>query len=687
MAPKMARKTAKTALILASLNLVYGVATAGTVMDEGDWTLSEVSTSSGVQCVVSNEDSGWFRSEVYLLEITKLKNSPKSPAEIRLRVDNNKRGSTGFLGSIKGSSSKFVFSRLSAQQKNQTFIGIGPNLSRFIELLKKNDDDIEIVGVGGSDSVDFSNDGDGFKEIITAMEKRCNNGAPIADNKFESVFFQSLPQNINPAKIAPATTEQLRNLHFLAYSLHLQGKEAQSALDALVARYTPFIREFDSVKGKINQIQNTELPKTREILAHAQKQQVDSQAEITRLTALIPSLETAVQQSQRSYDEVHAVLSPHIPEHNRITNRLSLALTALSDAENRYEFIVRRLSEISSQISALDSEADQLESGLSRQRSELSSLRSNLQEAERRRSNYDISDERNRRLNRDSEHGRLKDERQRLNGNLSDADRDVSQIRGERERIQRSLEQCKATTPPADCSQFERALEVARAQLDEKEKVKIEVSRRLNEVVSRLSSLEDDADRQVRREYDELVRREQEIRQEHNRAEDIVRQNESRANQIRNNEVPQREREQSQLISEKPQVSAQIRDYNESVDRARVELENFKRATDWDRKEAAVNKAESQLKADQSKLSTAKEGKKSAEKTLREAQLTEKKSQEKIQSLETQLSQLGKRSGELELAIKPLESERAPLDKKIADIKQSIAGAQGQFMEAVARAN
>lgn len=683
----MTPKIIKTTLMLSGLNLICNFAIAGVVADEGDWTLSEVSTSSGVQCVASNKDSSWFRSEVYYLEITKLKNSSKSPAEIILRVENNKRGTGGFFASIKGASSRFVFTKQSTQQKVQNFVGIGSNLSQFVELLKKNDEDIEIVGVGGSDSIDFSNDGDGFKEIISAMEKRCNSGASLTDSKFESLFFQNLPKTINPLKVTAAVTEQLRALHFSAYDLYLQGKAAQGALDVILAKYSPFLRELEKVTANISQIENVDLPKTREILANAQKQQVDSQAEINRLTALIPSLETTVQQSQRSYDEVYAILAPHIPEHNRISNRLGLALTALQDAENRYSFIVNRLSQLSSDLSSLDREADQLEYSLSSQRSNLSSLRSNLQDAERRRSGFDVSYERDRRLGRDSEHGRLKDERQRLNSSLSDADRDVSQIHGERERIKRSLEQCKATVPAIDCSQFEKALDVANSQVDQKEKVKIEISRRLNEVVSRLSDIENAIDRQVRNEYDDLVRREEEIRHEFNRVDDIVRQNESRVNQIRNSEIPQREREQSQLINEKPQVSAQIRDYNEVVDRSRAELENFRRSTDWDRKADAVNKADVQLKADQSKLAKAKDGKKAAEKSLQEAQLVEKQSKEKIESLTARLAELNTRSLELNTAIKPLAEERAPLDKKITELKQALADARVQFLERLGSAN
>ncbi len=674
-------KTLVSIFTAISMNSFSLTTYAAPIMDEGDWTLSEVSTNSGVLCVASNRDSGWFRTEVYYLEISKLKNKLDSPAEITLRVENNKRGNQGFIATIEGSPTNFVFTPLVVGEKNSSFVGIGSNLSKIIDLVKIDDEDFEFNGVGGSSTSDFSFDGDGFKEIITAMEKRCNNGTKLVDTKFESFFFQGLPTKLNPLKISIETSQQLRKYYFSAFNLFMQGKEAQTALNALLAKYKPALTELETVRKNLNQIQNIDLPNTRQILAAAQKQQVDAQTEITRLATLIPSLINQVSISKKAFDEASAILAPHVPEHNRLSNSLNNSQSALSDARERYAYIENRLQNLSSQISSLDSEADRLESALPSQRSELNNLRSNLREAEQRRSQYNVSNERDRRIQRDSQHRQLQDERARVNNDLSSADRDLDNIRSERERARRDLEQCKTATPPKDCSSIERAIEVATSQMVAKERTKAEISRRLNDIISQLNNIEDNIDRQVRNEYDSLVNRETEIRTQFDRIDNTVRQNESRLSGIRSVEIPQMERERSQLSSEKPQVSSRIRDLTDDVARLSQELENFKRATDWNRKAADVDRTKTKLRADQNELASANSQKLAAEKSLENGRTVERQSNEKINSLVARATQLDKRAQELEIVIKPLAEERAPLDRKIAELAESLANLRTQFLD------
>ncbi len=674
MTPKLSQLIFTTSLSMFSIESV-----AGLVYENDDWGLHEQNSSAGVQCIAANEDSSWFRSETYYLEIVKLKNKVNSPVEFTIRVKNNNRKNTGFTATIKGASAPFVFAPVSGNQSMQIFSGIGANLSQFIELLKANNNDIEIKGIGGESTSEFSNDGDGFKEVIAEMEKRCNQGAKLADAKFEAFFFNGLPKNIVPTKISQQKSQQLRTIYFAAYDLFAQGKTAQAALDKVVAKYLPAIKELETVKKELNQIQNVDLPTTQQTLADAQKQQITSQAEIARLTALIPQLQAQVSQSQQAYDAAYAILAPHIPEHNRLSNSLGNARTSLRDAQNRYSYINDRLNEIDSKISSLESESSRLSSALPSQRSNLRDLESSLRDAERRRSQFNVSSEIDRQLDRHSEHRQLKDERQRLNSHLTNAERDVNNIRGERERIKRSLDQCKTTTPPIDCSQFERALTEANTQVTEKENVRAEISRKLNDTNSRIEDIERRIEREVRSDYDQLVRREEEIRSEHDRVASIVRTNENRLNQIRS-DISQLEREQSGLLSEKPQISAQIRDYTNLVNQAEANLERFNASTDWNRKADNVEKAEDKLSDDKNKLASAVSGKQSEEKKLKNAQVVEQQSKERITLLQNKVAQLNKRAGELEESIKPLAEERAPLDRRIEDLKNKLAESRENYL-------
>lgn len=678
---KMAPSFHKIVFLISSLILFALPGHADPIVDKGDWELNEVNTAAGVLCVASNKDSSWFRSETYYLQISKLKNKANSPVELSLKVENNKRGNQGFKATIKGVGGNFVFTPLSSSGSSQTFLGLGTSLSKLTELLIANDEDLEFIGVGGSKEADFSFDGDGFKEVVTALEKRCNNSAKLVDQKFESFFFSALPKNINPLKISAAVSQQLRSFHFSAYDLFAQGKEAQAALKQLIAKYQPALTELEKVNQELNQINSVDLPKTRETLAKAQKQQIDLQAEIAKLTDLIPNLAKQVSVSQKAFDEASAILAPHQPEFNRITGNLGNAHGALSEAQDRYAFIESRLSTVASTLSNLDRESDQLENSLPSQRRELNDLRSNLREAEQRRSQYDVSRERDRRTERDSEHRSLQDERGRLNSSLSQINNDISNIQSERERIKKMLEQCRATTPAKDCSDIEKAMEVSAAQLNDKERSRSETSSRLTQILSRLSDIERSIDRTVQQEYDTLVNRETEIRQRHNQVEDRVRNDESRLSQIRSSDIPKLEREQSQLMSEKPQVSARIRDLNEDVARILQELENFKRATDWDRKAKDVAEKSQRLQADKKALSLAQSQKAKAEQDLENARQVEKQSNEKISALIARVGQLQKRAQELSLAVKPLETERLPLDRQIAELSDAASKARNSFLD------
>ncbi|MGZ5280298.1 MAG: hypothetical protein ACXWC9_10165, partial [Pseudobdellovibrionaceae bacterium] len=426
------------------------------VLEVKEWSLSERALTNGTVCVASAKDEGAFRSEIYHLEITKTKNQANSPVEVLLRVEKNKRGNTGFNASIDGLTSSIAFSELGTIEGLQTFWGVPKNLSALLAQLKAADVRVAIQGHGGKKDIDFDIKGKGFSDILAEMEKRCNQGASLINTEFETAFVNPVPDQIDGTKIAIDRTAQLRKLYHGAYAqlILLQGTRADLA--QVLAKYQVFIDELQQNRAQRNQIQNVDLPQSRQRLDEARQQQIDAKAEIARLTALIPSLETKVKNSQKAYDQAQAILAPHVPEYNRITQNLQNAQNNLSQSQNRLSQIESRLRSLSQEIYQLQSEAETLERNLQNKRSERDSAIQRLRIAEQERASFNVSYERDQILRNHTEYNQLGQEARDLDHHLPQIDRQVIASQTARDQKQQELNQCRAVAGQ-DCSAQEAA--------------------------------------------------------------------------------------------------------------------------------------------------------------------------------------------------------------------------------------
>lgn len=678
------------------------------------WSLME--TDKGDLCYLQTVDKVLFRAEDYYLEIAKAKNKPDSPVEILARINKNKKESQGLVIQIPGSSSIALSDVTGAKER---FVGVPKNLSLLIEQLRKGET-VVVKAVGGKKDDDFKITGKGFAEALVEMEKRCNGTAALVNKEFESTFLGAVAANVDPVKIDSKKTSQLRTVYFAAYSTFLQLKETNAALTRVLAKYQPLIDELRDNRATVSQIQNSDLPQSQQTLAAAQKQQVDAKAEIARIEALIPGLVAKVVESQKAFDEAKAILAPHVNEYNRITGNLNNAHSSLSSAQNRLSQIDSRLRELSSILANLDSEANNIERQLPQRRMELDRARSFLRDAEIRRSQFNVAREVERSLNSNGEYQRARDEQNQLVGIISQVDRELREVRGERERIRQQLAQCQAqpvpvpkpkpmpkpgqddkqappeviggigvgptpiipipTEPNAECGKLEEALRIADSQVAEKERALNDLQNRRSSLQSRMDDLERQVDREVRREYEVLVSREQEARRQVENLEDVLRREESRLSQIRHSEIPNVQREQSSLTFERPSVLSQISNATSDVDRLTRELAQFKAATDWDRKAAAVDSTGRQLRADQGNLASAQQQKSRAEASLQAGINTEAQMKARIESLNAKVVALNQRAAVLEEGIRPLAAERAPLDKRIAELSSAVSGKQAEYL-------
>jgi chromosome segregation ATPase len=665
-------------LVLGAGLLTQAVSHADPIFEVKDWSLSERALNNGSVCVASAMDKGAFRSEIYYLEITKTKNNPNSPVEILLRVEKNKRENTGFIAHITDSPATIGFSHLSTEGNIQTFWGVPKNLTGLLNQLK-NGDRVELDGHGGRKDIDFPIKGRGSKDILAEMERLCNQGQPLINAEFEAKFANQSPDNIDGTRISSEQTANLRRLYHSAYATMVSQQATKADLARVLAKYQQYIDELNQNRATHSQITNVDLPNSRRTVAEARQAQVDARAEIARLTQLIPSLQSKVQQSQAAYDQAQAILAPHVPEHNRLVSNLQNAEDNLDRAEARLSQIDSRLRQLASEIDSLERESDRLESGLQNKRWELREAQSRLRDAENARSSYNVSFERDRKLRENQEYNNLNQEARDLDHHIPEMDRQVDAQRADRDQKQSELNQCRSVAGQ-DCSAQEAGLNQANSELSSAVDAQRQLRVRRNAIDQRRRDIENETDREVQGHYNQLVQREQEARRRVNDIDDDIRDDESRISQINNVDLPRRQNEQRNLENERFQVQNQISQARNDVARSERDLANFEASTDWNRKYANVQNTAAQLRADQNTLDQAVRAKAAQESRLQQNIQLETDMKNRIQALEAQVVALDQRKVVLDQKLAGLPAERAPLDQKIASDESQILAARNEFL-------
>lgn len=691
------------------------------VKESRDWSLWESSVNNSVVCYMqANKDHYYFL-------IMKTKNSPN--VEVMMQTPENKRGVTGMTVAIAGVPNQLTFADINGRKTH--YWGIGKNLSSFINQMKTESPKLQVRAVGGSkdEAVEISTRG--FGAMLTEMQNRCNNGAGLVNPEMEANFLAAVPDFVNPLTIDFNKATQLRGIHAGAYADANQIVTTQAELANAIRKYQPLTDELNQNRATASYIQNTSLPQAQNSLAQAQRIQTEGRAEISRIDAQIPALNTKIQNSQKTHDSARATLAPHEPEFNRLNSSLSGAQSNLSQAQSRLSYIEDRLRTGSQQISSLSYEANTLERSLSQKRNDMSYAQSAYDRASRERSSYNVSYERDRRLRGHFEYSRLQSDLRSAENNLRSAQMNEQQARRERDQIDAQLRQCRVqpmsvdgdmtvaqvrpggpgfggpggpghggpggprppgggghvpptppVTPPAprDCSHLERSLLAANQNLERAKDAVRSASSQHNMVSSRINQIERQIDNEVNSEYSVLVNREDQARRELDRIANSLRSDEARISQIRYNELPALEREQSNLTSERPSTQQRISQAQSDISRLNQELARFKSSTGWDRKAEAVQSTRAQLEADQRNLANAQAQKSSLQRQLETAIAQEPQLRAQVNSLNTQLNSLNQRATELNRGLANLPAERAPYDARISSLQTNLRARQIEFL-------
>lgn len=644
------------------------------VVEIGAWTLWEEKTASGTVCYMQTVDSRLFRKEDVLIEIYHAKNNYDSPIEIVAKINKNKSNNTALRFDLKVGS-QLGFADLTGSKER--FWAVPKNLSGLIEQLRTENVNGQAFG---SKEIDVEIRSDGFSQVFEEMGKRCNNGYALLEERFEKDFLAAMPNVVDGTKLNPAQVTALRAAYFEAFALHRQNLGAEFQLEQVLAKYKDFLTEQKNNREEKQQILSIHLPQSQKTLIDAQKLQVDLKAEIERLSLQIPGLREQVQKSTQSLEQARVILAPLLPEFNRLTQLVRLNEDGLRSAQGRLNFIDSRLNELSRTISLLQSESDQVDRHLRQARLDYERAISALRDAEFRRSQFDVRREIDRRLSSNGEYRRIKTERDSIDPQISQIRSLIGQIEGERVRIVRDLETCRADAQ-RNCAEIEQGLAQADQLLNEKRAEARQLEARRSELDRAIANTESSVQNEVRREYDQLVDRENRARQDVNYADDTIRKDQSRLDTIRTIEMPRALDEQRSLNNERPSVQAQIGDRQRQLSQAQLDLERFKTVNDFDRKANDVSRKESQLAQDQAALDQVQRAKLQDEQRLQEAIATEAQMKKRIAELNARVADLDARHIELEKRLKNLPAERAPIDARIASLKKSMNAKKDEMLK------
>jgi len=403
------------------------------IKESGDWSLWETVEADG--STVCYLQSGG-EDDTYLTMI-KAKNNPNRPLETMLQMLQNKKGQTAMVISVPGLSSTLSYGDLDGRKF--TFQGIPKNLAAAVEIMKNSHPDLQISKVGGAKPEVTKISTHGFKDMVKELETRCNSNQPMVDADFEAKFINAVPDSIDLTKLTPAKSSEIRSIYFAAYKIILDKRASQAQLAQVLQKYQPQVDELNTNRSRASAIQNNDLPSARNNLAQTQAQQVSSRAEIARQEQAIPGLTEKRDASQAALDAVERIIAPLRPEHDRLSESLGQAQSALSDSESRLSYIDGRIPQIDQRSGALQYEANQLSSVLPSQRNEAAMAQSRYNQISSQRQSYDAQYRRDQLLRNSFEYQRVQADWNQAARSMEIAQRDLDNAEREQQRAQNEL--------------------------------------------------------------------------------------------------------------------------------------------------------------------------------------------------------------------------------------------------------
>jgi predicted nucleic acid-binding Zn-ribbon protein len=555
------------------------------------WVLNEVVSGNSTYCIASTEDKGFIRT--YTLKIQKTKNS-SSPAEIFFAENGTSK--YGPLAATKLGNEVALFNQISAAPKALMFWYLPDETKLLLDTLKTSTKNIEVNPVGDLDGGKVSFSTKGAAQILATMEKRCNNGKPLIDERASALTNHPAEFDRNPKLFEPSQIATLRSLNVELASHHNSLLAEEVALVKLTEQNLPKINERNANKTEQAELTNRKIPTLKNDIQSASLRIQNGEARLVQLVNEIPAAKKVKDAAQVKYDEADRLIAPHRPRHNELTTELSSLRSDLSRSESEISTSVSEINNNTQEISRLDREAQSLNSQIQSLRSDLPSAQARYDRARREYERFDSRVEINRRLATDSNYRLSRENADRIRVQLNGEKEDLRSLERDLTRARSQLAQC-LTVEGADCSSQQAAVNSIESEVSSKKAM-----------ISRLENQYENAHREV-------LRVENEVERDVNREADSLRRDydvaSSRLNTI-NSELQQAEGERRDIteyqIPRLQNRNADLRNYVSDLERAvsslqqnirftQNELSEFNRSVGYDRLQQNVNSTYSALQA------------------------------------------------------------------------------------------
>ncbi len=647
---------------------------AGQLAKSGKWVLNEHGSGADTVCEAITTDSGFLRS--YSLRLSKTKNSDK-PLEIFLHETG--KLNYGPLAMTSVNHEVALFSEYSVADKSRFFWYLPDETKQLTDHLRTAKGNLEVVPFGDLEGGKLKFSLSGAAEIIASMEKLCNQGQPLVEQRFSALTDHPASFDQNP-KIFDGTTLVAVRAGFYDLAAHFARLlEQERELKKLEDANAPAIQERKRLQMERADLANKKIPELKQDISATTLRIQNGERRLGQLRSEIPAAEKQRATAQTRYDTASQKIAPHQPKHNELSNEISRAQRALSGAVNDKASFEREHSANISTIRQLEREAQLLTQSIQRLRSEVSHAQSKAEQARREYNSYDADYEYRRLLQSSSRYHSLKRESDNIRNQINRERGELVNLQRDLSRVQSQMSQC-ISKPENNCDHLASQVRDKQNQVRSKES---DISRLNSQYDSNrrgMDRIESSIRNDVQRVSDRLRHAYDVALTNLNRLQSRIAQEESLRNDITNYRIPQLINRNGDLKIRIADLDRQIPGLRQNVARAEADLKRFEQSVGYVKLKQDLNTASDNLSAAKAKLENlmAEESRLNTQVPSDKVRLAQLDSS--LKSSEARLAQVVQRVAELDSALVSFDNAKAAIDAKINVINSDIQHSQANYL-------
>ena len=656
-----------------AVSFLAASASASQIEKKNSWVLEEVKTADGAICIAST-DKGVIRN--YTLKIQKVKNS-HLPVEIFIHEKGKPK--YGPLAMAKVNAEVVLFNQFSIEEKSQSFWYLPDETLELLTLLKTSEKTFEVDPFGDLEGSTIRFSLKGAKEILAAMEKHCNQGQSLIDDRFSKLTNHPSAFDQNPKLFDVNALADLRTKYYGLAEYHKLLLNEEAKLLKLTEQNKPNILERNNLRLEKSDLEAKKIPTLKQDIQATTLRIDQSERRLAQLKTEIPAAEKLKAQAQARYAEALKKIEPHTPKYNDLYDDVSYAEAQLSGAISGISSAEYEIASNNGKISQLDSRAQSLSQEIQRLRSVLPQAQ---YEADRRRRDYEsfnASYEIQKRLSESYRYRQLRDEVERLRRDLQDKRQAVRELERALSSAQVALNQCQSVVGNDCTAQISRVSEL-QSQLRTKKSEADSVENNLDYKKREMDSIERDIERDVRR-------IENDLREEYDRAQSRLNsivsqlsQAEGERRDIMEYQIPRLRDRNNELRYEIANLESRLPALRQNLKTAEAALAKFDQSVGYSNLAANLEKAESQLSDAKAKLENLVSENSRLTTLLAQDKTRLTQLKDNLKSSEARLVLVNQRLVQLDKELSGFDSAKKAIEDVMAGIQNQTKDLQLQYM-------